>query len=161
MTTVTLPSYPESSNHSFSALAFDFGTQRIGVAFGQSVSGTAAGVTVVKAKDGIPDWDELSRLIEQWQPDVLVIGLPFNMDGSESELLARAVKFANRLHGRFHRPVYGMDERLSSQEAIEQVIDSRGGNKKDKAIDDIAARIILENWFNGLSAKTTSVKNSN
>lgn len=133
------------------ALAFDYGTQRIGVAFGQSVSGTAQAVCVLKAQDGIPDWNQVEKLITDWKPDVFVVGLPYNMDGSESELMARAVKFANRLNGRFNKPSYGMDERLSSKAAIEQVVDDSAGKAKKSAIDDIAAQIILQNWFNELA----------
>ena len=149
---MSLPSFPSNRSDPLSAMAFDFGTQRIGVACGQSISGSAQPVSVLKAKDGIPDWHQIGALIEEWQPDVFVVGLPYNMDGSESELLQRAVKFANRLNGRFHKPVYGMDERLSSQAAIEQVIDAQGGNK-EMAIDHIAAQIILENWFSDLIAR--------
>ncbi len=149
-----LESFPEDRTRPIAAMAFDYGTQRIGVAFGQSVSCTAQPVCVLKAQDGIPDWDQVAKLIEDWHPDVFVVGLPFNLDGSESELLARAEKFANRLNGRFNKPSYGMDERLSSKAAIEQVMDEQVSDgkvtgKRD-AIDDIAAQIILQNWFNEL-----------
>jgi len=77
-----------------------------------------------------------------------VVGLPYNIDGSESELLTRAIKFANRIDGRFNIRCYGMDERLSSKAAIEQVMEDDTSSKKKTAIDDIAAQIILENWFN-------------
>ena len=133
-------------------MAFDFGTQRIGVACGQSISGSAQAVAVLKARDGIPDWDEIGKLIEQWRPDVLVVGLPYNMDGSESDLSLRAVKFGNRLNGRFHKPVYGMDERLSSRAARSQAFES-AGTKREAAIDHIAAQIILENWLSELAER--------
>lgn len=150
---MSLPQFPSNTEQSkpFSAMAFDFGTQRIGVACGQSITGSAQAVAVLKAKDGIPDWNQIAKLLEQWQPNVFVVGLPYNMDGTESELLQRAIKFANRLHGRFHKPVFGMDERLSSKAAIEQVFDSPGGASKETAIDHIAAQIILENWFSELA----------
>lgn len=147
---MNLESFPTDRTLPIAALAFDYGTQRIGVAFGQSISGTAQAVCVLKAKDGIPNWDEIAKLIEDWRPDVFVVGLPYNIDGSDSELLARAVKFANRLNGRFNKPSYGMDERLSSKAAIEQVVEESGNRNKQTAIDDIAAQIILQNWFNGL-----------
>lgn len=150
-----LPRFPEKNpaDSAISALAFDFGTQRIGVASGQSISGSAQGVAILKARDGIPDWDQIAKLIEQWQPTVFVVGLPYNMDGSESDLLQRAVKFGNRLNGRFHKPVFGMDERLSSKAAKEQLFEA-GDGKKEAAIDDIAAQIILENWFSELRSRT-------
>lgn len=134
-----------------SALGFDYGTQRIGVAFGQSLTGTARPVCVLKARDGIPDWGQIETLIGEWRPDLFVVGMPYNLDGSESELMTRAVKFANRLNGRFHKPSYGMDERLSSA-AAEQMLEEIQGTKKRAAIDDIAAQIILENWFSEFAA---------
>jgi len=144
---MALESFPSRTTKPLAALSFDFGTQRIGVAFGQSISGTARPVCVLKANDGIPDWEQVGSVIAEWSPDVLVIGLPYNLDGTESELLRRAVKFGNRLNGRFHKPCYGMDERLSSRAAIEQVMEESGSMTKKSGIDDIAAQIILENWF--------------
>lgn len=141
-----LPRLPADLQAVVAALGFDYGTQRIGVAVGQSISGSAQPLTVLRARDGIPDWAQIAALIEQWQPGALVVGLPYNMDGSESELLLRAVKFGKRLHGRFGQPVFGVDERLSSRAAIEQVIEQQGPGKTT-AIDHIAAQIILENWF--------------
>ncbi|MXZ32274.1 MAG: Holliday junction resolvase RuvX [Gammaproteobacteria bacterium] len=138
----------------FSALAFDFGTQRIGVAFGQSVTGTASAVTVLKAQDGQPRWNEMAQLVEQWKPDVFLVGLPYNIDGTVSELLGRAEKFARRLQERFDKPCYGMDERLSSREAIERLVEANTVKTvKKTAIDHIAAQIILENWFNEIRVK--------
>ena len=134
-----------------SALAFDYGTQRIGVAFGQSLTGTATAIKVLKARDGIPNWSEIESLIQEWSPDLFVVGLPYNLDGSDSALMLRAIKFGNRLNGRFGKPCYGMDERLSSLEAAERVNEADSGAKKKAAIDDIAAQIILENWFNELA----------
>ncbi|MSR10681.1 MAG: Holliday junction resolvase RuvX [Gammaproteobacteria bacterium] len=151
---MTLPQFPTISDAPLAALAFDYGTQRIGVAYGQSLTGTAQPVAVLKAIDGIPVWDEIAALIRQWQPQVFVIGMPYNMDGSDSEILPRAIKFANRLHGRFNLPSFGIDERLSSREARTQLEERAGagrtgnsGPKKKAAIDAIAAQIILKNWF--------------
>ncbi len=141
-----LESYPDN-DQTLSALGFDYGTQRIGIAFGQSLTGTAKAICILKARDGIPNWRDIESLIEDWKPDIFVVGLPYNLDGSESELMVRAVKFANRLNGRFNKPSYGMDERLSSAAAAQQVIEENRGSKKRAAIDDIAAQIILEDWF--------------
>ena len=146
-----LNSFPKN-DEPISALGFDYGTQRIGVAFGQSLTGTAQPICVLRARDGIPDWAEIESLIAEWKPNLFVVGLPYNLDGSESDLMVRAVKFANRLNGRFNKPSYGMDERLSSVEAAEQVLEENWGSKKRAAIDDIAAQIILQNWFSELAA---------
>lgn len=141
-----IDSFP-NNDEPLSALGFDYGTQRIGVAFGQSLTGTAQAVCVLKARDGIPKWDEIESLIKEWKPNIFVVGMPYNLDGSESELMLRAIKFANRLNGRFNLPSYGMDERLSSTAAAEQVLEENRRTKKRAAIDDIAAQIILQNWF--------------
>ena len=117
-----LDSFPQQQKQ-LSALAFDYGTQRIGVAYGQSLTGTAQAVAVLRARDGVPDWNDVAALIDRWQPDVFVVGLPYNLDGSESPLMLRAMKFGHRLNGRFHKPSYGFDERLSSVEAAERIID--------------------------------------
>lgn len=149
---MNLDNFPKNEEP-ISALGFDYGTQRIGVAFGQSLTGTARPVCVLKARDGIPDWSEIEKLIAEWKPNVFVVGMPYNLDGSESDLMVRAVKFANRLNGRFHKPSYGMDERLSSAAAEERVLEEGHDTKKRAAIDDIAAQIILENWFSEFAAR--------
>ncbi len=146
-----IDSFPKN-DEPISALGFDYGTQRIGVAFGQSLTGTARAVCVLKARDGIPDWGQIENLINEWKPDIFVVGVPYNLDGSESDIMVRAVKFANRLNGRFNKPSYGIDERLSSIEAAEQVLEENRGTKKRATIDDIAAQIILENWFSEFAA---------
>ena len=129
-------------------LAFDFGTNSIGCAVGQSITGTAQGLPAFKAQDGIPNWDEIGKVISEWKPDVLVIGLPLNMDGTEQPLTQRAKKFANRLHGRFGLPITLHDERLTTVEARAEIF-ARGGYKalKKGKIDSISACLILESWF--------------
>ena len=145
---------PSNCDEPVTALAFDYGTQRIGVAFGQSISATAKAVAVLKAKDGIPDWNQIQRLIDEWKPGLFVVGLPYNLDGTESELLLRAIRFAYRLNGRFNLPSFGMDERLSSKAAIEKIVTATHSTRKETTIDDIAAQIILENWFSEFNTKS-------
>jgi putative Holliday junction resolvase len=129
-------------------LAFDYGTKNIGVATGQTITHSASSLPPLKAKDGVPDWAQLEKLLQGWKPDLVLVGLPLNMDGSESELSARARKFANRLHGRFGVKVEMVDERLSSFEAKGEII-NRGGSRdyKNNPVDSIAARLILEGWL--------------
>lgn len=130
-------------------MAFDYGTQIIGVAVGQSVTRTANTLTELKAKDGIPNWQEIEQLLREWQPDLVIVGLPLNMDGSESELSSRARKFANRLHGRFGVQVTLYDERLSSFAAKEEILQHQHSQDfKRHQVDSIAAKYILQSWFN-------------
>ncbi|MGL9735189.1 MAG: Holliday junction resolvase RuvX [Symbiopectobacterium sp.] len=129
-------------------LAFDFGTKSIGVAIGQEITGTARALTAFKAQDGEPDWNQVEKIINEWQPDLLVVGLPLNMDGTEQELTARARKFANRLHGRFGKPVELQDEHLSTVEARADLFERGGFRALNKSqVDATSAVIILESWF--------------
>lgn len=134
-------------------LAFDFGTKSIGVAVGQPLTGTARPLAALKAQDGIPNWEQIERLLQEWQPQQVVVGLPLNMDGSEQPLTARARKFANRLHGRFGVQVVLHDERLSTVEARADLF-ARGGYKAltKGSVDSLSAVIILESWFVNLPA---------
>ena len=129
-------------------LGFDFGTKSIGVAVGQQLTGTARALTALKAQDGTPDWKLIEKLLKEWQPDYVVVGLPLNMDGTEQELTARARKFANRLHGRFGLRVELQDERLSTVEARADLFERGGFRALQKGqVDSQSAVIILEDWF--------------
>ncbi len=129
-------------------LAFDYGTKNIGAATGQTITASANSITALKAKDGIPNWQEIEKLLSEWKPDLVLVGLPLNMDDSESELSTRARKFANRIHGRFGVKVEMVDERLTSFAAKGEVM-SQGGSRdyKHNPVDSIAARLILESWL--------------
>ena len=85
-------------------MGFDYGTRKIGIAVGQLITKTANPIAIISARDGIPDWSEIEKLILEWQPSQLVIGLPLNMDETESEMSRRSLKFARRLTGRFSDP---------------------------------------------------------
>lgn len=133
---------------SVTALAFDYGTRNIGVAFGQSVTQSARELLPLKARDGIPRWEDVEKLLREWQPDLVIVGLPLNMDGTDSELSTRARKFARRIEGRFGVKAELHDERLSTREAKEEARD-RGFSSRyaENPVDSIAARLILESWF--------------
>ncbi|MEE4361221.1 MAG: Holliday junction resolvase RuvX [Pseudomonadales bacterium] len=126
-----------------SAMAFDFGLRRIGTAVGQTLTGTARPTANLSARDGVPDWTQVERLLAEWRPDVLVVGLPLNMDGTESEMSRRARRFGNRLAARTRRPVAFQDERLSSREASDR---ARPGTHRDDLHGE-AACVILEDWL--------------
>lgn len=132
-------------------LGFDYGSRRIGVAVGQSITDTASPLPTLKAKDGVPDWALIEKLVSEWKPDGFVVGLPFNMDGTQSKMASQALKFAKRLNGRFDIPCHTIDERLSSREAREisrrnAELAGKKYNDREK-IDSLAAQLILETWL--------------
>ena len=129
-----------------SALGFDFGTHKIGIAVGQSLTGTATPVTTLSYIKQKPDWEGIERIIKEWQPDTLVVGLPYQMDDEEAELAARAKRFARQLQGRYKLPVEMIDERLTSKEAINRL--GRKSAKDATLVDSMAAKLILETWLN-------------
>jgi len=128
------------------AMAFDFGLKRIGLAVGQTLTKTAQPVHIFKADDGVPNWDTVSKYVNQWAPDVLVVGLPLNMDGTESEMSLLAKNFADKLRKRFVLPVKTFDERLSTFDAKGEAAEEYA--KPDMYVDAIAAKLILESWLN-------------
>jgi len=129
-------------------LAFDFGLRRIGVAVGQSVTRTATPLVVLAAQDGAPQWPELTKIIETWGPQALIVGLPVHMDGTEQELTVAARRFGNRLHGRYKLPVFWQDERLTSAEAEWMLAEAmRNGARSVHETDSMAAALILETWL--------------
>lgn len=134
-------------------IGFDWGTQKIGVAVGQAITNTAQPLDPMKSNDGVPDWNQVAKLIEQWQPDALVVGRPLHMDGTETDTTRRTKKFANRLEGRFQLPVFMMDERLTTfaaRQELKEQIEDRSWPKKFKQhgfIDSVAAALIVESWF--------------
>lgn len=93
-------------------MGFDFGTKSIGIAIGQELTGSATSLKAVKAQDGIPNWDDIAVQVKEWQPDLMVVGLPLNMDGTSQEVTFKAKKFANRLHNHYGIAVHTQDERV-------------------------------------------------
>lgn len=132
-------------------LGFDYGLRHIGVAVGQRITATASPLPALRAQDGIPNWAQIEKLLREWQPQICIIGLPLNMDGSDQPLTLRARKFANRLHGRFGVPVHMQDERLTTVSAKEQLF-AQGGFRnlsKDK-IDSASACLIVEDYLTSI-----------
>lgn len=129
-------------------LAFDYGSKKIGVASGNGVIDTASPLPALSCRDGQPDWDRVEALLREWRPALVVVGLPLNMDGTESPSSVRARKFARRLHGRFGLPVVMVDERLSTREARART----GRRGPDPKVDSMAAVVIAEGYLNGAEA---------
>jgi putative Holliday junction resolvase len=127
-------------------IGFDFGLRRIGVAIGNTLTATANAETIVDSRDGRPDWNAISALFESWQPVAIVVGLPMRLNGDAQALTQPARKFGQRLSGRYKRPVYFIEEQLSSIEA-----EKRTGNHGPS--DHLAAEIILTNWLDTVPAR--------
>ncbi len=122
-------------------LAFDFGVKRIGVAMGNTMLCQAEPLKVINAIDNATRFAAIQKLLDEWKPARLIVGLPMHPDGNEHDMTARARRFANQLHGRFNLPVELVDERYSSA-----VIHAKRG----EVIDDRAAAIILQQYFDSL-----------
>lgn len=129
-------------------LAFDYGLRRIGVAVGSTVTATASPLPPLLARDGQPDWLLVEKLLKEWSPTRLVVGLPLTEEGEEQALTLASRRFAGRLHGRFGLPVDHVDERYSTK-AVREELFERGGYKElqKKSVDSRAACLILEGWF--------------
>ena len=130
-------------------IAIDFGLRNLGIAVGNTVSNTARPLTVMRARDGKPDWEALTSLLAEWQPDRVLVGHPLNMDGTESEMGLRAKKFSRQVEGRLNITVTMVDERLSSREAKALAREAgHPGDFSNEPVDDQAAAIILTTWLN-------------
>ena len=125
-------------------LAFDFGTQHIGVAVGQTVTKTSSPLIILNvAREGKEIWKTISSLIDEWKPDQLLVGKPLNMDGTPSEMMKKIDPFFNKLQKISNIPCELVDERLTSFEAKQLM---RTDTKGDR-IDDLAAKIFLDQWI--------------
>jgi putative pre-16S rRNA nuclease len=125
-------------------LGFDFGPRKIGVAVGQTLTGSASPLTTLRACNRRPDWDGIARLIGEWTPQALVVGIPYRMDDQEEPWAPLAHRFARQLAGRYRLPVHEMDERLSSWEA--RSLMGHAATSRE-AVDAVAASLILEAWL--------------
>ncbi len=146
-----------STGHSPSApkiiLAFDYGTRRIGVASGDTLTRTAREVTTLQCTSTrVPPWSQIDRLVAEYRPAQFVVGVPYNMDDTPTALTEASRAFADELHARYAINAALVDERLSSREASEQIREARAlGLKRKRStredIDQVAARILLEQWL--------------
>ena len=129
-------------------MGFDFGTKRLGVAVGQLITKTAQPLKNIQMVSGMPNWSALDKIVHQWQPDALVVGIPLNMDGTLQPLSNLAREFCTLLATRYGLPVYETDERLTTKDARERLFKNGGYQAlQDGQVDQVAAQLILENWF--------------
>ena len=141
-------SYPEIQG---TVLAFDFGEKRIGVAMGETMLKLAHPLQTIESEKNDEKFAAIEKLLAEWRPSLLVVGLPTFLDGSSHELTHLAKKFAQRLEGRFRLPVAMIDERLSSAEAAQRLAETgiRGRAQKE-FLDACAAQTILQSYFDQL-----------
>jgi putative Holliday junction resolvase len=141
-----------ADNDNRSIVALDFGLRRIGVATGSCITGAASPLDTIRAKAGEPDWRQLDKIIREWQPDVIVLGLPYNSDGSDSEMTEIVRNFGATLIPRFEIPIEFVDERYTSAEAEtllkeDRRLGVRTKKLKKEDIDAKAAQLIAESWM--------------
>ncbi|MDP3088204.1 MAG: Holliday junction resolvase RuvX [Methylotenera sp.] len=132
-------------------LCFDFGEQRIGVAVGEHLLATASPLTTIDNEGNDIRFEAISKLVKEWQPKLLIVGLPLSLEGAETSVTQLCKKFARRLNGRFNLPVMLIDERYSSVEASEKLTQTgiKGRAQKEK-LDQVAAQTILQSYFDAL-----------
>jgi len=134
-------------------LSFDYGLRRIGLAVGNTLTGTAEALATLDAQDGTPDWKAISRRIADWRPAALVVGVPYNMAGQDgAALTTAALRFAEELGDRYGIEVHRVDERLSSREAEDDLRERRRSGAKTRRVrrgdvDREAARLLLLQWL--------------
>jgi putative Holliday junction resolvase len=129
-------------------LAFDFGTKRIGVATGETVTHMAHSLTTIAAEANDARFAAIAALIAEWQPVLLLVGLPRSLDGAAHDMTLRCQRFGNQLKGRFRLPVLLVDERLTSVEAESRLLDRpKSARLGKRPIDAVAAQIILQSYF--------------
>lgn len=132
---------------SLTMMAFDFGARRVGVAVGNSMTRSGQALKTISASNIDALFKAIERLLSEWQPDQLVVGRPVHLDGTPHEMTAKAVRFGNQLHGRFHLPVVWVDERYTSA-----VLE--GNPEMQDNLDAHSAALILEQYFAEQSTKT-------
>lgn len=136
-------------------LAFDFGEKRIGVATGETLLGSAHPLTVIHAESNDDRMAAIGRLVDEWRPVQLVVGLPTHADGTAHEMTRLATKFGERLQRRFHLPVSYADERLTSVDAEARLRETGRNSRTAKPLlDAVAAQLILQTWFESPSHVT-------
>ena len=131
-------------------LGFDFGNKKIGVAVGQTTTLTASPLQTIRSLQQTPNWELISKVIKEWQPTGLVVGISKQHDGSDNPITPKMQKFCRQLEGRYQLPVYQIDETLSTFEAKQLLFDDLhvSAGKLWEVQDQLAAQLILQSWLN-------------
>ena len=131
-------------------MAFDYGLRNIGIAIGQNITKSASTFYAIKAKEGVPDWMKLDSIVAEWEPGLFIVGDPFNMDGTKSRFQKEISKFSTELEKRYAIRLQMIDERLTTKEAKDRILDKPDGIKNSANKHSISAQIILEDWFRSI-----------
>lgn len=133
-------------------LGFDYGEKYLGIAVGQAHTRMAQPLTAIAVRNAEPDWTQLTKIIEEWRPQALIVGLPLNMNDSENAMTVAAKRFGNRLNGRYNLPVHMVDERLTSVTAKNALLEAGVALKRRNKtkIDRLAAQTILQAFLDEL-----------
>ena len=123
-------------------VAFDFGTKKIGVAVGQTATYTSSPLQVILNKDDKVNWNEINKLLNEWKPELIIVGKPLNMDGTDSEIMKQVERFYQKLKKIYDTNYEYIDERLTTFEARQILEDTNINN-----VDANAAKILIDNWF--------------
>ena len=123
-------------------VAFDFGTKKIGVAVGQTATYTSSPLQVILNKDDKVNWNEINKLLNEWKPELIIVGKPLNMDGTDSEIMKQVERFYQKLKKIYDTNYEYIDERLTTFEARQILEDTNINN-----VDANAAQILIDNWF--------------
>ena len=123
-------------------VAFDFGTKKIGVAVGQTATYTSSPLQIIINKDNKVNWSEINILLNEWNPELIIVGKPLNMDGTDSEIMKQVEKFYEKLKNTFDVNLEYIDERLTTFEA-KQILEDTDIDQ----VDANAAKILIDNWF--------------
>lgn len=138
-------------SETLTVLGLDYGTKKIGVAIGQNLTRTAMGIALIPVRHNEPDWEKLDKLVKSWKPGAFVVGMPYNMDGTENDMTAAAERFAMTISARYGKPCHRVDERLSTRAAREisrENAERIGKKYNDKTrVDALAAQLLLESWL--------------
>lgn len=136
-------------------MGFDYGHKKIGIAFGQSLTGTATALATLPALQQKPDWEGIEKLIQEWKPDQLVVGMPTHLDGTAAPISKKTEKFTQQLQARFSLPCTQWDERLTTRAAQAQFKANRQQGlvrkKQQHLVDALAARLIVEAYLSSLN----------
>lgn len=129
-------------------IGLDYGKSRIGIASGQMITKTATPIATIAAKQGNPEWHELDKIIKQWRPSDIIVGLPIDAKDQETKITEEARDFAQKIELRYKKPVHLISETFSTREARWRLEEVQNKSNRHLKVDAFAACVILETWMN-------------